>query len=208
MKKILILGIALIAVSGFSQSIRATYTSTAITELNMLSNNKLIPYIYSYEYCNGKSLTTVLSGPIPQPNIKGPSENIFYKDTKKGFFKWEHTNIAFSYSVKDKLDVFDWKISSETENINGYLCTKATCLINAMMVTAWFCPTINVSDGPLMYNGLPGFIIRLTNGDNSEMIASDIEIIKESFQIEEPVPKNKIISMRDFKRLTRTTTKQ
>ena len=165
-------------------------------------------HLYLHTSSKGKSLLTKITDPDLYPDLKRLPENIFYKDLKRGLFRWEVTFGINTYSIKDKLDVFDWKISSETENINGYLCTKATCLLNEVRVTAWFCPTINVSDGPLMYNGLPGFIIRVINEDNSEMIASDIEIIKESFQIKEPVPKNNITSMRDFERLTRTTLTQ
>jgi GLPGLI family protein len=208
MKKILTLCFALIAVSGFSQSLKATYTVTAGSVSPRGSAKKPLPSIFTYEYSKGKSLLTKITDPDLYPDLKRLPENIFYKDLKRGLFRWEVTFGINTYSIKDKLDVFDWKISSETENINGYLCTKATCIINAMMVTAWFCPTINISDGPLMYNGLPGFIIRLTNGDNNDMIASDIKIIKKSFQIKEPVPQNNVINMRDFKRLTRTTLTQ
>ena len=87
MKKLLIVWLFLNALQGFSQSIKATYTSTSGSAPPSASTNKPVPYIFAYKYCNGKSLSTLISGPQPRINRTGPAENIFYKDKAKNIIK-------------------------------------------------------------------------------------------------------------------------
>lgn len=199
MKKLLIICLLLTALQGFSQSIKATYTSTIIIE----SNEEIIGYppseVFAYEYDQGKSLTTMISGPTTIPDLK-LSPSVFYKDLIKGIYKWKLLIGGKNYSIKDKLKSLDWEITTETKDINGYLCTKATCVINDAPVIAWFCPTINISDGPLFYSGLPGFIIKLTQANVSEYIASDLQISNQPSLIKEPIQK-KEINFKKFKKL-------
>lgn len=64
----------------------------------------------------------------------------------------------------------NWNILSESKKIDNYLCYKATCTesytardgkTKERVITAWFCPELPYSFGPLEFNGLPGLILEL-----------------------------------------------
>lgn len=56
-----------------------------------------------------------------------------------------------------------WEISSETKNINGYECYKATTNDSRRNgeLAAWFCPKLPYPVGPIEYGNLPGLILEL-----------------------------------------------
>ncbi|MEE9349298.1 MAG: GLPGLI family protein [Flavobacteriaceae bacterium] len=66
-----------------------------------------------------------------------------------------------------------WEFENETKTISGYLCKKAVTVLklsgrNGIIerkVIAWYAPKIPISFGPKNYNGLPGLIISLQEGD-------------------------------------------
>jgi GLPGLI family protein len=53
----------------------------------------------------------------------------------------------------------DWKITSESKQVEGYSCQKASTHYRGRNYIAWFDPEIPISDGPYQFNGLPGLII-------------------------------------------------
>jgi GLPGLI family protein len=63
----------------------------------------------------------------------------------------------------------DWKITTESKEIMGYLCYKAVTkktVINSVGtfvsdVIAWFCPKFPYPFGPIGYGNLPGLILEL-----------------------------------------------
>lgn len=57
--------------------------------------------------------------------------------------------------------VLSWEILNEKEVIGGITCMKATTVYSGRQYTAWFAPTIPISDGPYVFSGLPGLILRL-----------------------------------------------
>ena len=61
-----------------------------------------------------------------------------------------------SVSVYKNLE--DLSVSTETKIIMGLQAHKATL---GDSITAWFCPTIPVQEGPGLYHGLPGLILDL-----------------------------------------------
>jgi GLPGLI family protein len=89
------------------------------------------------------------------------------------------------YSMKDKIleqhnllgdNIFSstslkasWVLTSETKLIGDYLCYKATSIYRVTSgekvfshpVTAWYCPQIPFSFGPIGYGNLPGLILEL-----------------------------------------------
>jgi len=67
----------------------------------------------------------------------------------------------------------NWIITTETKKIDDFLCYKAT-LIDVVEnskgrfehpVTAWFCPEIPYTFGPLKFGGLPDLIVELQTKD-------------------------------------------
>lgn len=89
-----------------------------------------------------------------------------------------------------------WDLSTEYKSIYGYKCYKATKQNNSKIV-AWYCPSINVSDGPLDFYGLPGLILEVTYG-NVTYTAYKIEFNKLS---NITFNENEVISEDDFTRV-------
>ncbi|MGK6351902.1 GLPGLI family protein [Parapedobacter sp. DT-150] len=83
-----------------------------------------------------------------------------------------------------------WEITGESKEIAGYKCFKATRYNlswdlkgeeRRFPVTAWFCPELPFSFGPLKYGGLPGLILELQThltvfGAKSIVLRNDIKI--------------------------------
>lgn len=78
-------------------------------------------------------------------------------------------NLFGKNKLVQKPMITDWKITNETKKIDDYLCFKATTFYKVINskgefnhpVTAWFCPSLPYSFGPLGYGGLPGLILEL-----------------------------------------------
>lgn len=76
------------------------------------------------------------------------------------------TQSITKYLVEDKVQTYDWQITTDTMTIEGNLCYKAYFTkkpVNGrtLMYVAWFCPDISLPIGPYGYCGLPGLVVRL-----------------------------------------------
>jgi GLPGLI family protein len=69
----------------------------------------------------------------------------------------------FEYQRKNNLK---WVIGSETDSIAGYACTKATTAFGGREYVAWFTSEIPISDGPYLFTGLPGLIVKISDTRN------------------------------------------
>jgi len=56
-----------------------------------------------------------------------------------------------------------WKLKNETKTIAGLTCSKATTNYGRREYTAWFTTEIPISDGPYIFNGLPGLIVKVVD---------------------------------------------
>ena len=72
---------------------------------------------------------------------------------------------SFHRYEEDK-NIFDWELSSDTDTIGTIPCQKATCYFGKRHWTAWFAPSIPISDGPYKFCGLPGLIIKISDDKN------------------------------------------
>jgi len=70
------------------------------------------------------------------------------------------------YTYKMDFDTDDWEIHSEQDSIAGYWSQKATIDYNGRSYVAWFTNAIPISDGPYIFHGLPGLIVRLYDSQN------------------------------------------
>lgn len=64
-------------------------------------------------------------------------------------------------------DKLEWKILLEKMKIGVYDCQKAEVDYGGRTWTAWFTTKIPISDGPYIFNKLPGMIIKISD-ENSE----------------------------------------
>lgn len=56
-----------------------------------------------------------------------------------------------------------WKITSDTQTVNGISCRKALLEFAGRTYKAWFSETIPISDGPYVFKGLPGLVISISD---------------------------------------------
>ncbi len=72
------------------------------------------------------------------------------------------TNLTFNranYLIKEPLEKTDWQITSDTKQMLGQTCQKATGIVKGRKYTAWFTTDIPASFGPWKLHGLPGLIL-------------------------------------------------
>ncbi|MFJ1473195.1 GLPGLI family protein [Capnocytophaga cynodegmi] len=111
--------------------------------------------------------------------------------SRSGDFRYSRKRIALIagqyyqlyYNIKDdvlcsywdswkggKQDTFDWILTNETAEINGYRVYKAYVDVPYISakgvnrinnVVAWYCPDIQYGYSPLGYHGLPGLVLSL-----------------------------------------------
>ena len=63
------------------------------------------------------------------------------------------------FKYRQSLNAFDWELTSETSEMNGFMVQKATTEYVGRAWVAWFTPDIPYNDGPYKFNGLPGLIL-------------------------------------------------
>jgi GLPGLI family protein len=89
--------------------------------------------------------------------------------------------------------LFNWKLLSDTDTLQGYPVQKATCKFGGRKWEAWFTTEIPYNDGPYKFNGLPGLIIKVFDNKHNyvfEMVK--IEKIESEMMIDK-VEKDYII---------------
>lgn len=174
---------------------------------------------------NGMSMTMEFSG-------SGDTYGTTYKDLKKQTFLREDQIQGKEFLITDKIEPLDWKVTGETKMIGKYTAMKATytypkeekveeekkedeekevSLLDMIedkerVVTAWFTMDVPISNGPGIYQGLPGLILELNDGDTT-ILCNKIELNPEKFEIKKP-RKGKKISSKDFNELQEKKSKE
>ena len=94
-------------------------------------------------------------------------ENQFY--VKKNLAQ-KRIEKVITYLERDYLlpveDILDWKISSEQKLIGNYKSQKAETTYGGRNWIAWFTTELPFSDGPYIFNGLPGLIVSIQDSNN------------------------------------------
>lgn len=102
------------------------------------------------------SKTTIITPKKDLHFIKNfKEEKIYYKN---GIF---NKNVF----VTDSLNIFDWKIESDTLSVLGLKCRKASLSFRGRNYEAFFTDEIKISEGPWKFNGLPGLILKIKSLD-------------------------------------------
>ena len=123
------------------------------------------------EYVLDFSATTSLYSEQDKISLNSTSKigrDKLYKNFKTKLYTRKLELLGKVFLIEDSIKSKNWEIKNETKNIGNYTCTKATynykkndSLIN---VTAWFTKEIPVSNGPDIYDGLPGLILQVDDG--------------------------------------------
>ena len=86
----------------------------------------------------------------------------------------------------------EWKILPEKQKIGEWECQKALLSYLGREWTAWFSTDIPVQDGPYVFSGLPGLIVKISDSEN--FYSFELEGIKNKFAIAE-IKKNKLMKI-------------
>lgn len=104
------------------------------------------------------------------------------------------------FTIKDSLNIFNWKIKTETKDILGHKCQLAEMRFRDRDYTAWFSPDLPVG-GPWKYDGLPGMILEIKSNTPFIEFKANAIISKKipAKPIDNPLEKNKKITWSQFK---------
>lgn len=110
-----------------------------------------------------------------------------------------------NYLIEDTLAGSNWKLGSETKQILGYNCLKATTTdtVRKREITAWFTDALSLSSGPSQFGQLPGLILEIDiNNGEIVMSAQKVEFKKlKKGEIEAPKKGEKITEAEFQKRM-------
>ncbi|MCT4630887.1 GLPGLI family protein [Winogradskyella sp.] len=140
----------------------------------------------------------------------GGGSDVLYKNTKEQRYAEQVDTYGKIFLVKDHIEKIDWKLGSETKYIGEYPCYKATYTkmvpktitissedggdndfdtepeLEESIVTAWYTPQIPINNGPDDYQGLPGLILEVHDGDLTVICSKIVLNPKEKVEITEP----------------------
>lgn len=82
----------------------------------------------------------------------------------------ENQQIVFTQENKPlkikSTEKLTWNLVNEFKTVNKYKLQKATVTFGERNWTAWFCPEINIVEGPYKFRDLPGIIFELSDSEN------------------------------------------
>lgn len=165
-----------------------------------------------YEIINNQNQTKEFSSEkennnnktITKTNVKIEGIEIYKNFNTNKFLKRQSMGTK-TYLINDELEKINWVLKTEKQKIGDFNCKKAILQTNEGITIAWYTDEIPISEGPSMYYGLPGLIIKIEASDRNyelikfEKINEPLEIIK---------PQNGInINSLDFKKIISNTKK-
>ena len=106
-----------------------------------------------------------------------------YKNYPEGKISFVEEIFDDPFLIEQPMNLFNWKITSDTATISGYHCQKATTHFAGRDYIAWFTLEVPISEGPYKFNGLPGLIVKI--GDTRQQYVFTLTSLQ---QIAIPVP--------------------
>ena len=114
-------------------------------------------------------------------DLQGFQSYILNNDKKNliNYFIWKKSN-DYIYQINSGLKIVQYKsslpqlnwqiINNSSEEILGYKVQKAETVYEGKKYYAWFSTEIPINNGPFVFNGLPGLILKIQNEDSSYVI--------------------------------------
>ena len=204
-----------------SQSLKGIYTRQQLKSTGnqtSLPEKAKKPEVFSYIYSKKKSIQNLISIQktytdtlyiekygdkiVTTSTVNLSSSITNYKDFDSKTYKVLMTNDDVDTNIKITLPTHTWKLFPESKNIKGFDCKKATTknkVFNSNQnITAWYTEEIPINDGPMFYNGLPGFIIQLEIDDKSILVFEKLAFSDENTSIEAPNNSAKEMSFEEY----------
>lgn len=139
------------------------------------------------------------AGHTDETTIILPTLNV-YKDFDNLDIIKQDQLVDKTYLIVDKLNKIDWKITNEKVNINKFVCKKATAVVNNKKIIAYFTEEITINDGPSIFYGLPGLILKVEAPDRTYTV---LEIsYKNNLDIQK-LKKGSVVSQKEFDEITK-----
>ena len=117
------------------------------------------------------SLMSMSSNPIEaiqqrqkQGMPNGQSYKVYKNLPEQGSLTYED-NIVETMFYEEPMPAINWQMEEGDSTIAGYACQKAVGEWKGRKWTAWFAMDIPVSDGPWKLCGLPGLILKASEGE-------------------------------------------
>lgn len=148
-----------------------------------------------------------LAAPAPASNgiqiTVSSGSDLLYKNIKEKRFVNQTEIYGKQFLIKDSLKTKNWKLVNETKNIGTYTCFKATFsetyetetitdngelekVTKDRVTTVWYTPQIPISNGPEDFDGLPGLILEINDGELALVCTRVVINLKETIDIKEP----------------------
>ncbi|MDC8003320.1 GLPGLI family protein [Aureisphaera galaxeae] len=143
-------------------------------------------------------------------------EGVLYKNLAENRYANQTESFSKLFLIKDAIEDREWKLEKETKNIGQYTCFKATTtydrtvmrMVNSnengdkdskeeestetVTLTAWYTPQIPVKNGPENYDGLPGLILEIGDGDLTILCSKVVLNPEKGLDIKEPSQGKKV----------------
>lgn len=168
-----------------SPNYKAIYNLTYSPDSNQIQNKKSENFFLfvkegTRSFCTSENFlkkdsisVLVKNGVLSEYDIIGNSNNRF-KTVFSQFVQKQYSDktikvyetiglYPYTYSVQSDLK---WEIGAERDTLVDYPCVKATTNYAGREYEAWFTPEIPISDGPYIFSGLPGLIIKVSDTRN------------------------------------------
>lgn len=135
----------------------------------LLIENKIKSYFYTDNFATKDSVRKLVSsGKVSAFEVMSNKENLKHtrfnqhivKDLRKYSVDLFENILTLNYLCAFQPN-FQWETQPDTLTINGYLCSKAKGFFGGRNYIAWFTNEIPISDGPYVFFGLPGLIIKI-----------------------------------------------
>lgn len=163
--------------SSTPDSTNASYKGTDYMVLWTGNNYSVFESYYGYQLDSFQTAASSKSNNPKEVNMDAILNTVI--SMKKPSYKyrihksWKDEQITFyqnlffdNYVYTQPLKMNGWKIEKEFKDILGFNCQKASIAYAGRTFIAWFTEELPMSEGPYVFNGLPGLIMEVNDAQN------------------------------------------
>lgn len=132
----------------FAQQYKSNNPQFGITNFTLFFNDEYSLYLPTKNTMNNAQISLLTT------------KNIVYSDLKNNTFVAKKNALGGTYIINDTIRKIQWKITSETREIDGFNCRRANAIImDSVYVVAFYTDQIVPKTGPESFTGLPGMVL-------------------------------------------------